>query len=112
MGSGAPTYLRHPPNTSETGFYQLAASAKQEPLRCSGEAIAMDFTLPGNVAQGLPLLSGHVELGRDPETLVAPAQVSLSVPDFSILGLGDVNSFLAAQQACPTPIAHTESLSQ
>ncbi|XP_034976631.1 mesoderm induction early response protein 2 isoform X2 [Zootoca vivipara] len=111
-GSRAPAFLQHPPNTPEAGFYQVAAAGKQEPLRCSGNALAVDFTLPGNVAEGLPLISGHVGLDRDPETLVAPAQVSLSVPDFSLLGIGDVNSFLATQQACPAPRGHSESLSQ
>ncbi|XP_053151053.1 mesoderm induction early response protein 2 isoform X3 [Hemicordylus capensis] len=112
MGSSMPAYLQHPPTPSEAGFYQLAAAGKQEPLRCSGEAIAVDFTLPGNVTEGLPLISGHVGLDRGPETLLAPAQVSLSVTDFSILGIGDVNSFLATQQTCPAPTARSDSVSQ
>lgn len=111
MGTSVPAFLQHPLNPSESGFYQLAAAGKQEPLRCSGEAIAMDFTLPGSVTESLPLISGHVGLDRGPEPLVAPAQVSLSVPDFSILGIGDVNSFLATQ-TCPAPAAHSDSLSQ
>ncbi|XP_042335658.1 mesoderm induction early response protein 2 isoform X3 [Sceloporus undulatus] len=112
MGGRAPPFLQHPPDPPESGFYQMAAAGKQEPLQCSGEAIAMDFTLPRNVTERLPLISGHVGLDRDSETLVAPAQVSLSVPDFSIIGIGDVNSFLAAQPACPAPTAHLDSLSQ
>ncbi|XP_066492468.1 mesoderm induction early response protein 2 isoform X2 [Tiliqua scincoides] len=112
VGTSVPAFLQHPLNPSEAGFYQLAAAGKQESLRCSGEAIAMDFTLPGSVTEGLPLISGHVGLDRGPEPLVAPAQVSLSVPDFSILGIGDVNSFLATQQTCPAPAAHSDSLSQ
>ncbi|XP_061457585.1 mesoderm induction early response protein 2 isoform X2 [Rhineura floridana] len=112
VGSRGPAYLQHPPNPPEAGFYQVAATGKQEPLRCSGGAIAVDFTLPGTVTEGIPLISSHVGLDRDPETLVAPPQVSLSVPDFSILGIGDVNSFLAAQQACPAPMPQSDSLSQ
>ncbi|XP_007435745.1 mesoderm induction early response protein 2 isoform X3 [Python bivittatus] len=113
LASRVPTYLQHPPNPSEAGFYPMAAADKpEESLRCSGEAIAVDFTLPESVTERLPLISSHAGLERDPETLVAPAQVSLSVPDFSILGLGDVNSFLASQQTCPAPVAHSDSLSQ
>ncbi|XP_060088702.1 mesoderm induction early response protein 2 isoform X2 [Heteronotia binoei] len=113
VGSGGTSaFLRQPPNPSEAGFYQLAAAAKQEPVRCAGEAIAVDFTLPENVSEGLPLISGRMGLDRGPETLAAPAQVSLSVPDFSILGVGDGNSFLASQQACPAPVTHAESFSQ
>ncbi|KAH0625812.1 hypothetical protein JD844_034095 [Phrynosoma platyrhinos] len=112
MGGRAPPFLQHPPDPPEDGFYQMAATGKQEPLRCSGEAIAMDFTLPRNITERLPLISGHVGLGRDPETLVAPAQVSLSVPDFSIIGIGDVNSFLATQSACQAQTTHLDSLSQ
>lgn len=108
MGSGStPAFLQQAPNPTEAGFYQLTAAAKQEPVRCTA-----DLALPGNVPEALPLISGHVGLDRGPETLAAPAQVSLSVPDFSILGIGDVNSFLASQQACPAPMTHSESLSQ
>uniref|UniRef100_A0A8C3SXJ4 MIER family member 2 n=1 Tax=Chelydra serpentina TaxID=8475 RepID=A0A8C3SXJ4_CHESE len=85
---------------------------KQETLQSSGETITMDFTLPGDINEGLPLISGRVDLDRDPEALVSPAQVSLSVTDFGIIGIGDVNSFLAAHQACPGPVARPEPLSQ
>ncbi|XP_048354757.1 mesoderm induction early response protein 2 [Sphaerodactylus townsendi] len=111
-GGSTPAFLQHPPNPSEAGFYPLAAADKQETVQCTGEAIAVDFALPGNVSEGLPLISGHVGLGRGPETSAAPTQVSLSVPDFSLLGIGDVNTFLAAPQACPTPVTRSESLSQ
>ncbi|XP_063002983.1 mesoderm induction early response protein 2 [Elgaria multicarinata webbii] len=112
VGSRASAYLQHPPNPPDAGFFPMATAGKQEPLRCSGEALAVGFALPGNVAEGLPLISGHVGLDRHPETLLAPAQVPLSVPDFSVLGIGDVNNFLATQQACPAPTAQLDSLSQ
>ncbi|XP_070787975.1 mesoderm induction early response protein 2 [Pituophis catenifer annectens] len=112
--SRVPTYLQHPPNPSEAGFYQMAATDKQEePLQCSGEAITVDFTpLPESVTERLPLISSHAGLEGDPETLVAPAQVSLAVPDFSLLGLGEVDSLLTTPQSCPAPVAHSDSVSQ
>ncbi|KFV61671.1 Mesoderm induction early response protein 2, partial [Dryobates pubescens] len=85
------------------------AEEKQETLQSSGETISMDFTLPADINEGLPLIAGPVDLDRDPE---APAQVSLSVTDFGLIGIGDVNSFLTAHQACPAPVAHSEPLSQ
>ncbi|XP_054252227.1 mesoderm induction early response protein 2 [Indicator indicator] len=97
----------------EPGLYPLPAAGlaeeKQETLQSSGERISMDFTLPADINQGLPLIAGPVDLDRDPE---APAQVSLAVTEFGLLGIGDVNSFLTAHQACPAPVAHSEPLSQ
>ncbi|KAL7993002.1 hypothetical protein Chor_017258 [Crotalus horridus] len=120
--SRVPTYLQHPPNPPETGFYQVAGADKQEeeeeeeeeePVRCSGEAIPVDFApLPETVTERLPLISIHTGLESDPETLVAPAQVSLAVPDFSLLGLGEVDSLLDTQPPCPAPEAHSDSVSQ
>ncbi|XP_074834489.1 mesoderm induction early response protein 2 isoform X5 [Carettochelys insculpta] len=116
-GGISATCTRHPVNPSETGLYHLppadpGLADKQETLQSSGETIAMDFTLPGDINEGLPLISGHVDLDRDPEALVSPAQVSLSVTDFGIIGIGDVNSFLAAHPACPGPVTRSEPLSQ
>uniref|UniRef100_A0A7M4ENS6 MIER family member 2 n=1 Tax=Crocodylus porosus TaxID=8502 RepID=A0A7M4ENS6_CROPO len=108
---------RRPGTPSETGIYPLPPAGpdpanKAETLQSSGETIAMDFTLPADMGEGLPLIAGRVDLGTAPEAVVAPAQVSLSVTDFSIIGIGDVNSFLAAHQACPAPVAQSEPLSQ
>ncbi|XP_059575457.1 mesoderm induction early response protein 2 isoform X4 [Alligator mississippiensis] len=108
---------RCPGTPSETGIYPLPPAGpdpadKAETLQSSGETIAMDFTLPADMGEGLPLIAGRVDLGTAPEAVVAPAQVSLSVTDFSIIGIGDVNSFLAAHQACPAPMAQSEPLSQ
>ncbi|XP_071583538.1 mesoderm induction early response protein 2 isoform X1 [Heliangelus exortis] len=102
---------------SETGLYALPPAGpglaeKQETLQSSGETITMDFTLPADINEGLPLIAGPVDLDRDPEAVVASAQVSLSVTDFGLIGIGDVNSFLTAHQACPAPVAHSEPLSQ
>ncbi|XP_044309365.1 mesoderm induction early response protein 2 [Varanus komodoensis] len=112
VGGRAPAYLQPPPKPPGAGFCAVATAGKQEPLHCSGEAIAVGFALPGNVAEGLPLIPGHVGLDRDPETLGTPAQVSLSVPNFSILGIGEVSGFLDNQQACPAPRAQMGSFSQ
>lgn len=112
VGSHRPPFLQPPPHPPEVGFFQVATSAKPDSLRCSGEAV--DFSLPGSVTDRLPLISDHVGLGRAPETLVGapPAQVSFRVPDFSLLGIRDVNNFLATPPACPTTAPHVDSLSQ
>ncbi|XP_037680129.1 mesoderm induction early response protein 2 isoform X2 [Choloepus didactylus] len=73
--------------------------------------LAVDFALPGALPAELPLISGHVDLDGDPEEAVAPAQVALSVTEFGLIGIGDVNPFLAAHPACPAPGLHTEPLS-
>ncbi|XP_068775924.1 mesoderm induction early response protein 2 isoform X2 [Struthio camelus] len=108
---------RHTVSPSETGLYALPPAVpglaeKQETLQSSGETITMDFALPADINEGLPLIAGPVDLDRDPEAVVAPAQVSLSVTDFGLIGIGDVNSFLTAHQACPAPVARSEPLSQ
>ncbi|XP_072701583.1 mesoderm induction early response protein 2 isoform X3 [Ciconia boyciana] len=108
---------QHTVNPSESGLYALPPAGpglaeKQETLQSSGETITMDFTLPADINEGLPLIAGPVDLDRDPEAVVAPAQVSLSVTDFGLIGIGDVNSFLTAHQACPAPVARSEPLSQ
>ncbi|KFQ70449.1 Mesoderm induction early response protein 2, partial [Phaethon lepturus] len=116
-GTTSASCTRHTVNPSETGLYALPPAGpglaeKQETLQSSGETITMDFTLPADINEGLPLIAGPVDLDRDPEAVVAPAQVSLSVTDFGLIGIGDVNSFLTAHQACPAPVARSEPLSQ
>ncbi|RLV88181.1 hypothetical protein DV515_00015576 [Chloebia gouldiae] len=108
---------RHTATPSEPELFALPPAGpglaeKQETLQNSGEAITMDFTLPADINEGLPLIAGPVDLDRDPEAVVAPAQVSLSVTDFGLIGIGDVNTFLTAHQACPAPVARSEPLSQ
>ncbi|XP_058714630.1 mesoderm induction early response protein 2 isoform X2 [Poecile atricapillus] len=108
---------RHTGTPSEPELFALPPAGpglaeKQETLQNSGETITMDFTLPADINEGLPLIAGPVDLDRDPEAVVAPAQVSLSVTDFGLIGIGDVNTFLTAHQACPAPVARSEPLSQ
>ncbi|KAM6369080.1 mesoderm induction early response protein 2 isoform 5-T5 [Pluvialis apricaria] len=116
-GAISASCTRHTVSPSESGLYALPPAGpglaeKQETLQSSGETITMDFTLPADINEGLPLIAGAVDLDRDPEAVVAPAQVSLSVTDFGLIGIGDVNSFLTAHQACPAPVARSEPLSQ
>ncbi|KFQ09492.1 Mesoderm induction early response protein 2, partial [Leptosomus discolor] len=116
-GTISASCTQHAVSPSESGLYALPPAGpglaeKQETLQSSGETITMDFTLPANLNEGLPLIAGPVDLDRDPEAVVAPAQVSLSVTDFGLIGIGDVNSFLTAHQACPAPVARSEPLSQ
>ncbi|KAM6039806.1 mesoderm induction early response protein 2 isoform 3-T3 [Theristicus caerulescens] len=116
-GAISASCTRHTVSPSESGLYALPPAGpglaeKQETLQSSGETITMDFTLPADINEGLPLIAGPVDLDRDPEAVVAPAQVSLSVTDFGLIGIGDVNSFLTAHQACPAPVARSEPLSQ
>ncbi|XP_061871042.1 mesoderm induction early response protein 2 isoform X4 [Colius striatus] len=117
-GATSAPCTRHSVTPSEPGLYPSPPTApelaekEEETLQSSGETITMDFTLPADVNEGLPLIAGPVDLDRAPEAVVAPAQVSLSVTDFGLIGIGDVNSFLTAHQACPAPVAHSEPLSQ
>lgn len=106
---------RHPAASAEPRLFPLPPAApaqaeKQEPLQSSGGTLSMDFPLPADINEALPLIAGPVDLDREPE--VAPAQVSLSVTEFGLIGIGDVNSFLSAHQACPAPVARSEPLSQ
>ncbi|XP_058137098.1 mesoderm induction early response protein 2 [Dasypus novemcinctus] len=95
--------LRRPP-----AFYPPATAA---PEPAASARLAVDFALPGALPEELPLISGRVDLSGDPEEAVAPAQVALSVAEFGLIGIGDVNPFLAAHPACPAPGLHAEPLS-
>ncbi|NWQ83693.1 MIER2 protein, partial [Columbina picui] len=117
--SGTPSApcAQHAASPAPTELCALPAAGpglaeKQETLQSSGETITMDFTLPADTNEGLPLIAGPMDLDREPEAVVAPAQVSLSVTDFGLIGIGDVNSFLTAHQACPAAVARSEPLSQ
>ncbi|XP_061212039.1 mesoderm induction early response protein 2 isoform X7 [Neopsephotus bourkii] len=106
---------RHPTTSTEPRLFPLPPAApaqaeKQEPLQSSAGTLSMDFPLPADIKEALPLIAGPVDLDREPE--VAPAQVSLSVTEFGLIGIGDVNTFLSAHQACPAPVARSEPLSQ
>uniref|UniRef100_A0A5F9CJT0 MIER family member 2 n=1 Tax=Oryctolagus cuniculus TaxID=9986 RepID=A0A5F9CJT0_RABIT len=53
----------------------------------------------------------RVDLNGGPGEAVAPAQVALSVTEFGLIGIGDVNPFLAGHAARPAPGLHSEPLS-
>nr|XP_021531894.1 mesoderm induction early response protein 2-like [Aotus nancymaae] len=95
---------RLPPAPADPASY-LPAVAAPEPD--ASPRLAVDFALP----EELPLIPSHVDLGGDPEETVAPAQVALSVTEFGLIGIGDVNPFLAAHPTCPAPGLHSEPLS-
>ncbi|XP_023051509.1 mesoderm induction early response protein 2 isoform X5 [Piliocolobus tephrosceles] len=95
---------RQPPALADPASYPpavIAAEADASPR------LAVDFALP----EELPLISSRVDLSGDPEGTVAPAQVALSVTEFGLIGIGDVNPFLAAHPTCPAPGLHSEPLS-
>ncbi|XP_075400225.1 mesoderm induction early response protein 2 isoform X2 [Tenrec ecaudatus] len=100
-----PSVGPHPPPPSslaDPAFYP-AASAAPEPG--AHPRLAVDVALPATLPEGLPLLPAHSGLGGDPA-----AQVALSVAEFGLIGLGDVNPFLAPRPACPAGL-HPEPLS-
>ncbi|XP_063575878.1 mesoderm induction early response protein 2 isoform X8 [Pongo abelii] len=93
-----------PPALADPASYPPAVTA---PEPDASPRLAVDFALP----KELPLISSHVDLSGDPEETVAPAQVALSVTEFGLIGIGDVNPFLAAHPTCPAPGLHSEPLS-
>lgn len=96
---------RWPPALAEPASCPSAVAA---PEPGAGPRLAVDLALPAE----LPLVPSQEGLDGEPEEAVAPAQVSLSVTEFGLIGIGDVNPFLAARPACPAPGLHTEPLSQ
>ncbi|KAB1259379.1 Mesoderm induction early response protein 2 [Camelus dromedarius] len=100
---------QRPPALAEPAFYPTA-TATPEPG--ASPRLAVDLALPGALPEELPLISSHVDMDEEPEEAVAPAQVALSVTEFGLIGIGDVNPFLAAHPACPAPGLHSEPLSQ
>lgn len=82
------------------------AAATLEPS--ASPRLAVDLALPAE----LPLVPSHAGMDGEPEEAVAPAQVALSVTEFGLIGIGDVNPFLAARPACPASGLHSEPLSQ
>ncbi|XP_026904908.1 mesoderm induction early response protein 2 isoform X1 [Acinonyx jubatus] len=99
---------RRPPALAEPAFYP-PATATPEPS--TSPRLAVDLALPGALPEELPLISSHVDMNGESEEAVAPAQVALSVTEFGLIGIGDVNPFLAAHPACPAPGLHSEPLS-
>lgn len=91
----------------------LAASAELPPAAAAPEPatsprLAVDLALP----EELPLVSSPVALSGDTAEPMAPAQVALSVTEFGLIGIGDVNPFLTGHPACPASTLHAEPLSQ
>lgn len=100
---------RRPPGLVEPAFCP-PATAPPEPG--SSPRLAADLALPGALPEELPLLASRVDVNGEAEEVVAPAQVALSVTEFGLIGIGDVNPFLAAHPACPGPGLHSDPLSQ
>lgn len=99
---------RRPPGLVEPAFCP-PATAPPEPG--SSPRLAADLALPGALPEELPLLASRVDVNGEAEEVVAPAQVALSVTEFGLIGIGDVNPFLAAHPACPGPGLHSDPLS-
>ncbi|XP_036745809.1 mesoderm induction early response protein 2 isoform X1 [Manis pentadactyla] len=100
--------LRRPPALAEPAFCPLAVAS---PEPSTSPRLAVDLASPGVLPEGLPLLSSQADVSGGPEDAVAPTQVALSVTEFGLIGIGDVNPFLAAHPACPAPGLHAEPLS-
>ncbi|XP_006876786.1 PREDICTED: mesoderm induction early response protein 2 [Chrysochloris asiatica] len=83
---------QRPSPLADPAFYPAVPEPSARPR------LAVDLALPGPLPEELPLISNHVGLDGD------PAQVALSVAEFGLIGIGDVNPFLA-------PGLHTEPLS-
>ncbi|XP_008148948.2 mesoderm induction early response protein 2 [Eptesicus fuscus] len=99
---------QQPPALAEPAFCPSAAAA---PEPSTSSRLAVDLALPGALPEELPPVSSHVDMDGEPEEAVAPAQVALSVTEFGLIGIGDVNPFLATHPACPGPGLHSEPLS-
>ncbi|XP_043441883.1 mesoderm induction early response protein 2 isoform X5 [Prionailurus bengalensis] len=102
-----------PPTADSLGSEQdpLARMHTATPEPSTSPRLAVDLALPGALPEELPLISSHVDMNGESEEAVAPAQVALSVTEFGLIGIGDVNPFLAAHPACPAPGLHSEPLS-
>ena len=96
------------PALAEPAFCPSAAAAP-EPSACS--RLAVDLALPAALPEELPQVSSHMDMDGESEEAVAPEQVALSVTEFGLVGIGDMNPFLTAHPACPGPGLHSEPLS-
>lgn len=100
---------QRPPALAEPAFCPSTAAA---PEPSTSSRLAVDLALPEALPEEQPLVSSHMDMDGEPEEAVAPAQVALSVTEFGLIGIGDVNPFLAAHSVCPGPGLHSEPLSQ
>nr|XP_021497536.1 mesoderm induction early response protein 2 isoform X1 [Meriones unguiculatus] len=92
--------------TSLAAPAELPPAAAPEPG--TSPRLAVDLALP----EELPLVSSPVDLSEDTAEPMAPAQMALSVTEFGLIGIGDVNPFLSGHPACPASTLRSEPLSQ
>lgn len=85
-----------------------AAVAAPAPELDASSRLAVDLALP----EELPLVSSPVDLSEDTAEPMAPAQMALSVTEFGLIGIGDVDPFLTGHPACPASTLRSEPLSQ
>ncbi|XP_050995609.1 mesoderm induction early response protein 2 [Acomys russatus] len=78
------------------------------PEPSSSPRLSVDLAL----SEELPLSSSPVDLSEDTAEPMASAQVALSVTEFGLIGIGDVNPFLTGHPACPASTLRSEPLSQ
>ncbi|KAL1783173.1 mesoderm induction early response protein 2 isoform X1 [Sigmodon hispidus] len=86
----------------------VADAAPPAPELGTSSRLAVDLALP----EELPLVSNPVDLSEDTAEAMAPAQMALSVTEFGLIGIGDVNPFLTGHPACPASTLRSEPLSQ
>lgn len=85
-----------------------AAAATPAPEPGTSPRLTVDLALP----EELPLVSSPVGLSEDTAEPMAPAQMALSVTEFGLIGIGDVNPFLTGHPTCPASTLRSEPLSQ
>ncbi|KAL1783174.1 mesoderm induction early response protein 2 isoform X1 [Sigmodon hispidus] len=85
----------------------VADAAPPAPELGTSSRLAVDLALP----EELPLVSNPVDLSEDTAEAMAPAQMALSVTEFGLIGIGDVNPFLTGHPACPASTLRSEPLS-
>lgn len=93
---------------AELPLVVAAAAATPAPELGTSPRLAVDLALP----EELPLVSSPVDLSEDTAEPMAPAQMALSVTEFGLIGIGDVNPFLTSHPTCPASTLRSEPLSQ
>ncbi|XP_028719399.1 mesoderm induction early response protein 2 [Peromyscus leucopus] len=103
--------LQQPSSLSALAELPVAAAeaaAAPAPELDASSRLAVDLALP----EELPLVSSPVDLSEDTAEPMAPAQMALSVTEFGLIGIGDVDPFLTGHPACPASTLRSEPLSQ
>ena len=93
---------------AELPLVVAAAAATPAPEPGTSPRLAVDLALP----EELPLVASPVDLSEDTAEPMAPAQMALSVTEFGLIGIGDVNPFLTSHPTCPASTLRSEPLSQ